>query len=483
MQHLDDGTLQAWLDGARSGLSAAERVDIARHLASCGSCAARLEELEELSRRAETLLAASDPTDEPIPAFETVLARAERGHATGGTLSMWRAAAWAASIAIALGVGWMAHGLHRGADVARMAASEAKPDSVTETRVAATAEPTPDTSARGAQTSTPASSAEQTRVADATPLQDKAASAGAATSQESAPAKPVVAAVRPRPDSSPLGEEVYPVRTVPAEPLARRMADAAPAAAPAPTPQAALEKVTMAADLPVRVRADSGAALVRGKVTDESGRPLSAAQVVVEGTGVGALTQQDGTFQLALDKLPADSASRQVTLTAQLIGFRPSSQKLAVREGTVASTDFRLAPQSVALNEVVVSGTAAARRQGDARPEIVVPTGDAAWGSWRTVGRADAETAAGFQVLVVPELPVTRIEVGSAEGAVLVRVVQKLDDGGSLELVEARSAVRFDQSAASGGRAYATARHGDVSVAAAAPLSAEALSALLKRLK
>ncbi|MCG6956093.1 MAG: carboxypeptidase-like regulatory domain-containing protein [Gemmatimonadetes bacterium] len=483
MQHLDDGTLQAWLDGTRSGLSAAERIDIARHLASCASCAAKLEELDALSLRAEVLLSTSDSMDEPIPAFEAVLARAEKSQATARRRSPWRAAAWAASIAIALGVGWMANGLHRGADVARMAASEAKTDSVTETQVAAAAEVAPDTSSPGTEPPTLASSAEQTRMADATPVQDKDSAAGAPTSSEPPPAEPVVAALRTRPDSGRLADEARAARGVPEAPqvaAAKPLASGVTSVRPAPAAEA-LRKVAMAADL--QSAPDSGPALVRGKVTDESGRPLSAAQVVVKGTGVGALTQQDGTFELALEKLPADSASRQVTLTAQLIGFRQASRELAVQGGTVASLDFRLAPRSVALNEIAVTGAAAeARRQRSGLPEIVVPAGDPTWGGWRAMSRDEAETAAGFLILTVPDLPVVRIELGSAEGAMMVRVIQELDGGGRLELVEARQAVRFDQSAVFAGRAYATVRRGDVSVAAAAPVAGEVLEALLVRL-
>jgi hypothetical protein len=227
-----------------------------------------------------------------------------------------------------------------------------------------------------------------------------------------------------------------------------------------------------------------GPALVRGRVTDESGRPLPAAQVVVEGTGVGALTGRDGTFELALDRLPADSTKREVMLKARLIGYREVTHALAMRGGDVASTDFRLAPQTMALDAMVVTGTTAAARQDKAAPsEIVVPIDDATRGSWRTVSRADAEAEAGFRLLSVPDLRVVRIDIGNLAGVVLVRVVQALDGGADLELVQARNAVRFGAATPADGRARASVRRGDVSVAAAAPVAADALAALLERLR
>ena len=57
MRHMDEGLLQAWLDGPRAGLSEAERTAIAEHLAVCEACAARLEELRSTNEKARELLA------------------------------------------------------------------------------------------------------------------------------------------------------------------------------------------------------------------------------------------------------------------------------------------------------------------------------------------------------------------------------------------------------------------------------------------
>jgi hypothetical protein len=487
MQHLDDGILQAWLDGPRSGLSASEREGIERHLSSCDACARRLQELGESSRRVEALLSGAEGADEAVPAFETVMARARQREGVGPRRRRWAAAAWAASIAAAIGLGWLGSNIYRSGGVTRTAVEATKVDSATPSAVVATAKPARDTSSAlsGGDTSSalPAAAEAPTQTAAATPTQSAAATQTAA---------PVVVAAKPAADISPHGgaaqsaiRPTAPLKT-PTKPAtsgvaAERMtADAAQPAQPAPT-EVARMGLAKAATVS---RSDSAPALIRGRVTNESGQPLAAAQIVVAGTGVGAITRKDGTFELSLDKTPTDSATRPVTLTARLIGYRTESRRLDARAGNVVSADFRLAPQDVALNELVVTGVAAGRaRESTAPQEIVVPPDQPAWGAWRAVSRADAEAATGFALLTVPDLPVSRIDVGNASGVAIVRVVQTLDGGGNLELVEAGGPLRFGGTEPSGGPARGTARRGDVFVAATAPLTADALEALLGRLK
>lgn len=234
----------------------------------------------------------------------------------------------------------------------------------------------------------------------------------------------------------------------------------------------------------VALPADSAPALIRGRVTDDSGKPLSAVQVMVDGTNVGALTQPDGTFQLSLGKVPVDSAARPVTVSAQLIGYGMQSRRLAARAGSVDSADFRLTPQAVSLNAIVVTGTAG--KAAPKRPDtagIVIPLGDPAWGAWKASTRDEAERHVGFPLLEVPELLVKEVDVASTAGVSLARVVQILPDGGSLELVQARVPVRFSVPGAPDNRGRATARRGDVYVTASALLPLDALKALLDRLK
>ncbi|HEY3219480.1 MAG TPA: zf-HC2 domain-containing protein [Gemmatimonadales bacterium] len=102
MSHVDEGggggTLHAYLDGE---LPSAERVALEAHLAQCPTCRARLTEERALLERASALLGSARPAERPAPPFEQ-LRRAP-------THSPWyvrRSVAWAASIAVALGLGY-----------------------------------------------------------------------------------------------------------------------------------------------------------------------------------------------------------------------------------------------------------------------------------------------------------------------------------------------------------------------------------------
>jgi len=98
MSHVDEGTLHAYLDGE---LPSAERAALEAHLAACATCRASLDEERALLERATTLLGSARPVERPAPPFDQ-LQRTPKP-------SPWRvrrAYAWAASIALALGLGY-----------------------------------------------------------------------------------------------------------------------------------------------------------------------------------------------------------------------------------------------------------------------------------------------------------------------------------------------------------------------------------------
>jgi len=98
MSHVDEGTLHAYLDGE---LPSAERAALEAHLADCATCRASLAEERALLERASALLGSARPVERPAPPFEQ-LQRTPKP-------SPWRvrrAFAWAASIALALGLGY-----------------------------------------------------------------------------------------------------------------------------------------------------------------------------------------------------------------------------------------------------------------------------------------------------------------------------------------------------------------------------------------
>src|SRR5690554_3030114 len=81
-------------------------------------------------------------------------------------------------------------------------------------------------------------------------------------------------------------------------------------------------------------------------------RPLSGAQVQVVGTGIGALTNADGRFMLV------NVAAGATTIRAGMIGHGSLEQPVTVSAGETTTLDFELEEQALALDEVVVTGTA-----------------------------------------------------------------------------------------------------------------------------
>ncbi len=98
MSHVDDGTLHAYLD---SELSPPEAQGVEAHLAQCPGCRERLEEERALIARAGELLALAAPPDRELPPFRA-------GDVRPLTRLWWQVRlplAWAATVALALGIG------------------------------------------------------------------------------------------------------------------------------------------------------------------------------------------------------------------------------------------------------------------------------------------------------------------------------------------------------------------------------------------
>lgn len=121
MRHIHDGELHAFLDGALDLLPEGRGEEIRDHLAECPACRERLQDEESIRAEAGSLLGDPDlssvalpsfeelrqladaPAPEPVSELEEVAeeVRPHRGLLKGLPL------AWAATIILALGVGWM----------------------------------------------------------------------------------------------------------------------------------------------------------------------------------------------------------------------------------------------------------------------------------------------------------------------------------------------------------------------------------------
>ncbi len=146
MQHLDEATLQAWLDGARSGLDPSKLARIDRHVAACSACASLAEALTASSFRAHALLAVGRDQYAPRVSYEDVAKRAHGSRAPERARRI--PATWAASLVAAIGVGWLANELYGAAGVGMAQAPSAEvADASLATPIASPAEGDPPASA------------------------------------------------------------------------------------------------------------------------------------------------------------------------------------------------------------------------------------------------------------------------------------------------------------------------------------------------
>jgi TonB-linked SusC/RagA family outer membrane protein len=103
--------------------------------------------------------------------------------------------------------------------------------------------------------------------------------------------------------------------------------------------------------------AAQGGGTITGRVTGEASEPLVGARVQVVGTVLGTLSGEGGRYTIV--NVPA----AQYRVRAQMIGHRPTDQTVSVTTGQTATLDFVLRTQVLALDALVVTGTAGAARQ------------------------------------------------------------------------------------------------------------------------
>lgn len=97
---------------------------------------------------------------------------------------------------------------------------------------------------------------------------------------------------------------------------------------------------------------------ITGVVTEvKTQQPLVAVTVQVEGTHLGALTDDNGRYRIT--EVPAGAH----TVTARRIGYARLSQAVTVVDGQEAHLDFALEPTANVLDQVVVTATGNERRK------------------------------------------------------------------------------------------------------------------------
>jgi hypothetical protein len=460
MRHLDDGTLQAWLDRERSGQEEAEARSVADHLEACLECAARAEELEAHNRRSAALLAGG-VGDEAVPAYREVLGRA-RVLARPRRRRAWTAGTWAASIAVALGAGWMGNELYRGGSVPALA-------------------PTPETVASDVRSPLAGAGAREER--EARP--DGELEAGAEAREAVVVSEGAAASAAPPTEPALVPTSQAP----PASVTATRRVEAEPAATGSVAANAAAAPTLAAGDGPPADRARDP--VVRGRVVDaQSGRPIPAAQVYIADLDVGVLTLQDGSFRLPL--LEDDLEGGPLTLTVQRIGYRTENHDFSADPGDSLFMDFRIHEEALQLDEIIVTGTASEtqrRALGSAVARLTVASVSAADPAlftaegWTAATAEQVESILGSRARSVPALDVIGYEVGAVAGAGAVRVRQTLGPDAVLSMLQVRGSWALNGEATPDGRSVALRRHDDVTIIAAAPVTLDSLNALLGRVR
>jgi len=114
--------------------------------------------------------------------------------------------------------------------------------------------------------------------------------------------------------------------------------------------------------------AGQGTGIIRGRISDAAtGTPLVGVAVRVDGTTIGALTGEDGTYTIT----GAPAGAR--ILTTRRLGYAPQRLAVTVPEAGDVTRDFALGKVATTLNDVVVTAlgqTAQQRSLGTAQQSV-----------------------------------------------------------------------------------------------------------------
>lgn len=155
MSHLDEGLLTALLDHE---LDEAERLAAESHLAACEECRRLLDEVKTLATEADHLVARVE-----LPPARVAASPAAKQASRTWITPRWRAVAWAASVTLAAGLGWLASDLRY--QPARETLADRPADGVGDQRLQS--KPAAPTSGAAPASAAPAAPAQEDKVAPA----------------------------------------------------------------------------------------------------------------------------------------------------------------------------------------------------------------------------------------------------------------------------------------------------------------------------
>ena len=120
--------------------------------------------------------------------------------------------------------------------------------------------------------------------------------------------------------------------------------------------------LVLALSPPATASAQSEGGTVQGKVVDAAGNaPVGGAQVFVEGTVIGTLTDSGGAY--SLENVPAGEQ----IVAVRLIGYRELRQSVTVVANRTAVLDFTLEQTALRIQDIVVTGVV------EPTPQIKLP--------------------------------------------------------------------------------------------------------------
>jgi hypothetical protein len=365
MPHVDDGVLHAYLDGALGALAdagvlqdGASAADVEAHLRDCGDCRARLESERTVRAQAGSVLHDARPAFIDIPPFERIAPAAPRRRRS--TLQY----AWAASVLLALGAGWMGGSLLRSStDTSRQAS---RMESLDVAPMSAAAAPRQDELAAVAP---------QVETVAAEPHAEVATAA-------SSTARAGIATVADSPAMSVAGQAAEPLgRPVPAAD-----AEMSRAADPAVTAvEQRLERMAAAAPVPPAVpsaMALQSRAMQALVATETAAAALGGTEQVAAVAQFSAHVQRARADELAWLPLSADDQQRREAAVLVVRGagtpqidaaIASPGTMLRVRQRLISGEEVQLllwSPPAVTADVVVTPGTplraAPPRRPGEA---------------------------------------------------------------------------------------------------------------------
>jgi hypothetical protein len=321
MQHLDEGTIHAWIDGELSPEQASE---IETHVAGCRECAAMVAEARGLVAASTRILTALDDVPGGVVPSVPDIAPAQSVRRRWYQRTDLRAAA---ALLFVAGASLLV--TRKGTDTATTRAMIATVDK---------------------SQSAPVAGAEKAAAGSAQAAQE--VMSDAATTAPVAADKSPQSKARFEAQSSRL--QAHDESRLSKEEFAKKSADAANAAPPL------FARVGGAAPPPVaaQVEGRSGASVadvVEGRVIDKrNGKGLPQTQVLVEGTAVSVVTDNDGKFKI--ENIPP-GAQR---LHVRRIGYDGATIPLAAGARDIAAVEVALAPTQTTLEGVVVTSGAVA---------------------------------------------------------------------------------------------------------------------------